>query len=248
MSSVLGIIPARGGSTGIPRKNVRLFSGEPLIVHTVREALKIKGLDRVVVNTDDAEIAEVAVRAGAENPIMRPKSMADTNSPIYDSIKHLLGYLKDSESYQPTYFMILYPTSPLRMVEDVERHLCLMKEAQCDMVTTLCETEQRLYQLGENNRLILVNKEADPTMSPNRQELPTAYRLNGPFVYLVKTESFLKEGTFFCGDVRAVVCDKWRSVELDDPEDFAMAEVLFKHWTDVESRRRELKELPGSDK
>lgn len=120
-SEVLAMIPARGGSKGLPRKNLALLGGKPLIVHAVEAAFASRRVDRVVVTTDDAEIAAVARAAGAEVPFLRPSSMAGDRSLVNDAVFHTLERLRREEGYRPTHYAVLYPTSPFRSPELVDR-------------------------------------------------------------------------------------------------------------------------------
>ena len=236
---ILYWIPARGGSTRIPNKNIKNFLGKPLIAYAVEQALvcQIKGL--VIVDTDSEKIAAVAKRYGAEAPWLRPAHLATDHSQGIDSLIYLLDRLKKQENYEPDYVIILQTTSPLREIEDIAACWKMMQETKADTVLTVCPTHPRLYHLSKSNDIILVNgSEADST---NTQAWPPAYILNGCFVYIVKTKALLKEKRVITKNTKAVICPKWRSIDLDNPEDWVMAELVYKNRKKLEQKIKKLK-------
>jgi len=230
MKEVLIIIPARGGSKGIKHKNIRNFCGKPLIAYPILQAraLKRKGFNfRPVVSTEDKKIARIANKYGAEIPFLRPAAMAQDNSPVMDAIVYTLNKLKKDEDYEPDYLMILEATGPLREMEDIYRSLDMMETKNTDAVATACPTFPLLYHLGKNNELILVNAPAK-MRGYRRQVFPKGYKLNAG-VNLIKTEVLFKEKTFFPQKTKLVVVDEWRSIDLDYPLDFVLAELLYRY-------------------
>ncbi|QQG42896.1 MAG: acylneuraminate cytidylyltransferase family protein [Candidatus Giovannonibacteria bacterium] len=225
---LLAIIPARGGSKRIPNKNIRNFFGKPLIAHTILQAKENSFIDRVVVDTDSQKIAAIARRCGAEVPFLRPKRLAADKASVNDSAVYFLKRLKKEEGYEPEYVMFLHTTSPLREQKDIHECWEFMKKSGATTVLTVCPTHPRLYYLGAKNKIILANSPGDKLPS-NVQQWRKAYILNGCFVYIVKTSALLKEKDIFTSDTRAVVCDRWRSVDLDNPEDWVLAELLYKN-------------------
>ncbi len=235
---ILIVIPARGGSKGVPRKNIRPFAGRPLIARTIRTALSLQGARfRVVVSTDDPEIASVSKLCGAEVPFLRPKRLAQDTSLVADAVLHLLSELKRRENYVPDYIMHLQPPSPLVEPEDIYRCMeALSKNPKADAALTICPTHPLLYHLGKNGALELVNRlrlkkftAGGRVVGFQRQAFPPAYKLNGCFVYLVKYTAFMREKTFQPKRTVAVVVDAWRSIDIDTPEDFVLAEIIFKN-------------------
>jgi CMP-N,N'-diacetyllegionaminic acid synthase len=225
--SALAIIPARAGSKRIPNKNIKKFSGKPLIVHTIEHALAASYIDRVIVDTDSEDIAEIVRENGAEVPFFRPANLAQDTSLVIDNIIYTLNKLKEDESYNPTHVIILQTTSPLREVEDIDKCWDLMQRSNATTVLTVCSTHPRLYHLTEDNDIVLVNgTEADST---NIQDWPSRYILNGCFVYIIETNSLLKERRVITKKTKAIICDKWRSVDLDLPEDWELAELLYQN-------------------
>lgn len=229
---ILVVIPARAGSKRIPNKNIRDFCGKPLVAHAVLQAKRLDFVDRVIVDTDSPEIAEIAKSFGAEVPFLRPAELAQDTSRIADSLLNMLTRLKETEGYEPTHLLLLQTTSPLRDIADIDACWKRMQEGEATTVLTVCSTHPRLYHLGPHNELELVN--GSEGMSTNMQAWPPGYVLNGCFAYLVKTDALLAEKSIITKNTRAVVCDRWRSVDLDTPEDWVMAEWLFKHRAEIE--------------
>lgn len=225
---VLAYIPARGGSKRIVGKNIRNFAGKPLIAHTIEQALSCKIADRVIVDTDSLAIAKVAKKYGAEVPFLRPADLAKDTSKVVESVIYLLEKLKKDENYIPSHILLLQTTSPLREIKDIQKCWQEMKKySKATTVLTVCPTHPKLYHLDHKNYTNLVNGSEDKTN--NTQAWPPAYILNGCFIYIVKTYALLKEKRIITTKTKAVICPKWRSVDLDTPEEWVMAELLFKH-------------------
>lgn len=236
---ILAIIPARSGSKRIPNKNIRGFLGRPLIAYAIRQALSLKFVDRVIVDTDSPKIAEIAKQYGAEVPWLRPAYLAKDTSRVEHSIIYTLKRLQKKEGYTPTHVMILQTTSPLREIQDIEACWQLMKSSNANTVLTICPTHPKLYHLRKNNDIFLVN--GSEKQSNNTQTWPPAYILNGCFVYIVKTPAFLKEKRIITKKTKAVVCPKWRSVDLDTPEEWVMAEMFYKNKNNIKKKIKNFK-------
>ncbi|MGC9602333.1 MAG: acylneuraminate cytidylyltransferase family protein [Minisyncoccia bacterium] len=221
--SVLAYIPARGGSKRISHKNTRLFAGKPLIARTIKQAKQLKFVDRIIVDTDSAGIADIAKKYGAEVPYLRPARLAGDKSPVVESILYLLTHLA-KEDYKPAYVLLLQTTSPLRELTDIEASWKRMQEGDATTVLTVCPTHPQLYYLNPKGELVLANKKA--VEHSNTQAWRAGYMLNGCFVYIIKTAALLRERKIITKKTKAVVCPRWRSVDLDTPEDWIMAEFL----------------------
>lgn len=226
-NKILYWIPARGGSKRIFNKNIRNFLGKPLLAYAVDQALSCPVRGRVIVDTNSEKIAAVAKKYGAEAPFLRPARLATDKSQGVDSLKYLLDKLKKRENYEPDYIIILQTTSPLREKEDIMKCWQIMQKSGADTVLTVCPTHPRLYYLSKNYDIKLAN-DAEIN-STNIQDWPPAYILNGCFVYIVKTKALLKEGSVITKRTKAVVCPKWRSIDLDSPEDWTLAELIYKN-------------------
>ena len=153
--------------------------------------------------------------------------MATDKAQAVNSFLHLLKRLDVEEGYKPTHVIILQTTSPLREQEDIEKCWQLMQESDATTVLTVCPTNPRFYHLSPKNDLILVN--GSEKQSTNTQEWEPGFILNGCFVYIVKVEALLKEKVVITKNTKVVVCPKWRSVDLDTPEEWVMGEVLYKN-------------------
>ncbi|MDP2684174.1 MAG: acylneuraminate cytidylyltransferase family protein [bacterium] len=229
MAEILAIIPARGGSKGIPSKNIRDFAGKPLIVHTINQAKNAKHINRIIVSTDSEEIADVAKKNGVGVPFLRPPELAGDKSLIVDVVIDILDRLKKEENYIPDLVMLLQPTNPLRTSEDIEGVLALLASSGADATVTICSTENLLYTRNEKGFINLVPGTELFLSSPNRQELSATYRLDGSMIYVVKTQVLITERTFLPNNLAGYVIPNWRAVDIDEPEDFVVGELIMKN-------------------
>lgn len=227
MSKFLAIIPARGGSVRIPNKNIKIFNGKPLIYYPIRQAIESGLFDKIVVDTDSEEIARIARKYGAEVPHLRPPHLATSDAKIGDAIEYLLQVLKLKHGYKPDIITLLQTTSPLREIEDIRACYEIMINNKARSVCTVCETSPWFYNLNSRNKLDLVNKGSDRTT--NTQEVKKGYILNGCMVYMIKANRFLKTKKFLDEHTVGVITPRWRSVDLDHPEDWVLAEFLYRH-------------------
>jgi len=217
---VLGIIPARGGSKGIPRKNVRLLCGKPLIAWTIEAALNAAEIDRLAVSTDDTEIAEVAHCCGAE-VILRPADLALDKSPNEPALLHALDTLEATDGYVPEAVALLQCTSPLRGSDIIDAGVELLFTSGADAVLTVCPM-QHWYLSGAIDESGAYQAEYDYDRRPFSQDMPHKYRENGA-LYVTRT-SLLRERRNRLGrKVHALVMDPARSIDIDTEEDFVLA-------------------------
>lgn len=235
---VLAIIPARGGSKRIPNKNIRLFVGKPLIAHTIAQARKLPFVGRIIVDTDSPAIARIARKYGAEVPYLRPAYLARDSSQVVGSVLHLLKQLA-KDNYKPDYVLLLQSTSPLREVADIESCWKLMKKGGATTVLTVAPTHPQLYYLDKHQDLSLANREKSG--SSNTQAWEKGYLLNGCFAYLVDVRALLKEKKIITRKTKAVVCPKWRSLDLDTPEEWVLAEFIYRNKKSIEAALKRFK-------
>lgn len=235
---ILAYIPARGGSKRIPGKNIKKFAGKPLIAHAIEQALACKIADKVIVDTDSSEIAKIAKTYGAKVPFLRPAELAQDKSMVIDSIIYMLDRLEKEQNFKPTHLLILQPTSPLREIKDITDCWKLMHSTNATTVLTVSPTHPRLYHMNDKNDIILVN--GNEGMSTNMQAWPEGYILNGCFVYIVDIPTLRKERRIITAKTKAIVCPKWRSVDLDTPEEWVTAEILYKNKKKIE---KEIKKI-----
>lgn len=229
-NKILAIIPARGGSKGVPRKNIYPLAGKPLIAWTIETALACSWLDRIIVSTDDLEIAAIAQGCGAEVPFLRPPELARDDTldlPVYE---HALIWLANHQNWQPDIVVWLRPTSPLRQPSDIIGAIELLVETRADWarsVTPAKHPPQWAKQLASENRLVALFDEIDAEKyNVRRQALPQAYIPNGA-VDVAWPKTILEKKLLYRGDVRAYVMPPERSVDLDAELDFMFAELLL---------------------
>jgi CMP-N-acetylneuraminic acid synthetase len=223
---VIAVVPARGGSKSIPGKNIRTFGGKPLLAWSIEVAKEIHEIDRIIVSTDDEEIAFVARKYGAE-VYWRPKHLATDDALIIDAIKDLHRTLRRESASSPEWIVLLEPTCPLRTSNDIHECLSLIAQGAYDSVATFKEAElnpHRAWRIAGGIPEVFI-PEAIPWLS--RQKLPKAYQLNGA-VYVVRVDLLAAESrSILVGRVGAVVMPRERSQDIDDSVDFIIAEALL---------------------
>jgi CMP-N,N'-diacetyllegionaminic acid synthase len=229
MSEIIGLITARGGSKAIPGKNIKLLAGKPMIAWTIEAALKSDRLSRLILSTDDEEIAQVAREWGAEVPFMRPPELAQDDSPHIATVEHAIHWLAEHENVYPDYIMLLQPTSPLRTAEDIDAAIQIAEFHNATAVTSVCETHDHPYlsmRLSEDGTLAgFVASEIDYL---RRQDLPPAYALNGA-IRLNRRESLLRDQAFLPQGTYAYIIPPSRSLDIDTPWDFYLADLILKN-------------------
>jgi len=227
VSLVLGLIPARGGSKGIPGKNSRLLAGRPLLQYAVDAATASGVIDRIVVSTDSAEIAELAQRFGAEVPFMRPGELATDEAPMLPVVQHAVGELEAS-GWRPDVVVVLQPTAPLRRPNHIRRALELLDETGADSVVSVVEvprhySPQYVMKIAEGQ---LVNYLREGEALARRQDAQAAYSRDGT-VYIVRRDVLMNENTIYGDDCRPLVLDATESVNLDTMDDWPRAEQVL---------------------
>ena len=223
---ICAIIPARGGSKGMPRKNVRLLAGKPLIYYTINEAKKSKYLGRLIVSTEDEEIAEVAKEYGAE-VVPRPVELAQDDTPSLPVYQQVIKHLEEVGNFHPDVIVILQPTSPLRTVEDIDGVIEKFLKISCDSVISVCEVEhppEWMYVLEGDKLKPLIKGGRRVTW---RQDALRSYRLNGA-VYVTNRDIIMRQNRIMGDDTRAYIMAHERSIDIDTELDFKLAEVLMK--------------------
>jgi CMP-N,N'-diacetyllegionaminic acid synthase len=226
VKSSLGIIPARGGSKGLPRKNVLPLLGKPLIAYTIEAALHANSLGRVVVSTDDPETAEIAGNSGADVPFLRPSELAQDNTPTLDVVRHVLANLKTSQSYEPEIVVVLQPTSPLRRPADIDRAVAKLQSTEADSVVSLCTVDHNphwMMRLQGDRVLPFIE---DGREYVRRQDLPAIYRMNGA-IYVTRTDLIVNQKRLLGEDTRGYVMDQESSIDIDTALDMEIAALLL---------------------
>jgi CMP-N,N'-diacetyllegionaminic acid synthase len=217
----LAIIPARGGSKRLPKKNILDLNGKPLIAYSIEAGLTSKYIDHVSVSSDSEEVLSISKKFGAQ-VVKRPSELADDKATTYDSIVHAI-----EKSKRHDYIVLLQPTSPLRNAQDIDEAIELLSHRNADAVISVCEAEHSpLWSniLPENGDM--KNFLRDEVKNKRSQDLERYYRVNGA-IYICKTDRLLAEKTFFIKDkCIAYKMDRESSVDIDDKIDFALAEIL----------------------
>lgn len=223
---ILAIIPARGGSKGLPRKNLKVLNELPLIAHTINAAKNSNYITRVIVSTEDKEIKDVALSFGAEVPYLRPEELASDKSPTIDSVIHMIDWLKTNESYCPDYICLLQCTSPLRDNNHIDEAIDKMIETCMEGVISVCEAEVNPYWTNviRNDRLEYFIEEGRKIT--RRQDLPKVYRINGA-IYIIETGKLLEMKAFETENVTAYIMNSDDSIDIDTELDFKLAEMII---------------------
>ncbi len=219
----LAIIPARGGSKGIPRKNVRLLAGQPLIAYNIQQALRSRFINRLVVSTDDAEIAAVSRQYGAE-VVWRPAEISGDSASSEAALLHTLEHLRQSEGYQPDVLVFLQCTSPLTQSEDIDGTVQAMLDAGAETALAVIPFHYFLWRQTVEDA---VGINHDKRVRPLRQEREAQYLETGA-VYVMNVPGFLQARHRFFGKTALYEMPAERRLEIDDPVDFQVAEVLMR--------------------
>ena len=219
----LAIIPARGGSKRLPRKNVLDLNGKPLIAHSIEAGLNSKYIDKVVVSSDDEEILNISKEFGADT-IKRPDELASDTATTFDAIKHTI---ENSEKYD--YIVLLQATSPLRNENHIDKAIELLESKNADAVVSVCEMDHSpLWSNTLDDSLSMQCFLRDEVLNKRSQDLDKYYRLNGA-IYICETDKLLKEESFFLKDnIFAYKMNRESSIDIDEEIDFKMAKVFLK--------------------
>lgn len=222
----LAVIPARGGSKRIPRKNIKPFCGRPMIAWSIQAALDSRCFDRVVVSTDDEEIAQVAHEHGADVPFMRPPELSDDFTGTVPVIAHATRWFQQHGEL-PQMVCCIYATAPFIMTADLQRGLEVMESAKAEYafsVTSYAFPIQRAIRIKENGRVEMFQPEHFNTRS---QDLEEAYHDAGQF-YWGRAESWLGGKPIFSNDAAPIILPRHRVQDIDTPEDWIRAEWMFR--------------------
>ena len=227
---VLAVIPARGGSKGVPRKNIRDLCGKPVIAWTIETALAVgDDLHRVIVSTDDAEIAEAARMVGAEVPFMRPAELAVDTAPGLPVFQHAVAFVEEEERTPMDWVLVLQPTAPLRDAGDISKSLKLALEGGCDSIISVVRVlaeHPTLMKKIENDRLLPYCIEEKEGM--RRQDYnPPAYMRNGA-IYLTRRDVLMENNSVWGEVILPYVMPEERSYNIDSESDFRLVEMVMR--------------------
>ncbi|WP_299702419.1 acylneuraminate cytidylyltransferase family protein [uncultured Pontibacter sp.] len=222
---MIAIIPARGGSKGLPNKNIKPLLSKPLIAYTIEAALKAESVNDVIVSTDSEEIAAIAKQYGASIPFLRPSSLATDESIAIDTYLYTINRLQEESSVELENIMVLLPTCPLRNSNDIDAAAELFFEKKADSVISYTQEHHPIYwhkQVDENLRFVNLFDD----LLKNRQELKPTYYPNGA-IYIFR-KSLLQERRYFSEKSYAYIMPRVRSVDIDTIDDFEYTEYLMK--------------------
>lgn len=227
---MIAVIPARGGSKGLPGKNIKEINGFPLIAYTIRAAREAACIERVIVTTDDERIAAIAKRYGAEVPFMRPKTLASDTSSAVDVYIHAAEYIMSEQNRQIKNFMVLLPTVPLRTSRHIKE--AYQKFMECGARTLISVKDADIppsWYLCRNNddRIFNCNFGLNRGFVSNRQMDQGYYVPNGA-IYILDYKLLKEERTYYCDNTVAYIMERKESTDIDTIEDFEYAEFLMK--------------------
>jgi CMP-N-acetylneuraminic acid synthetase len=222
--SVLGLIPCRGGSKGIPRKNVKPVGGKPLLAHTVEAGHEADRIDRTVVSTDDPEIKEAALEAGADVPFDRPADLATDEAPMEPVVEHAVEWLHEHEGETYDTVALLQATSPLRMPDHVDEAVEQYESADANSLVAVSEGDSyRWRETDEGAEIVNYDHRQ------RRQDKEPEYVESGA-LYLVDTDLFLETGDLQAGRTTLFVLDQVSALDIDDPFELWLADRILSEW------------------
>ncbi|MDF2946848.1 MAG: acylneuraminate cytidylyltransferase [Bacillales bacterium] len=217
---ILGLIPARGGSKGLPGKNIKDLGGKPLIAWTIEEAKKSKFIDRLILSSDDEKIIDTALQYKCDVPFIRPEELAGDETSGIDVVLHAINTVPDYD-----YVILLQPTSPFRTVDDIDNAIELLLKNDCDGIVSVCESKKPpfwSYYINDNYLIPIFNKQQIPV---RRQDMVT-YDLNGA-IYIAKINTLIRIKSFLGENTIGYVMPQHRSVDIDTQLDFDYCSFLL---------------------
>ena len=236
--SIVAIIPARSGSKSVPRKNIKLLAGKPLIAYSILEAKKCQYLDRIIVSTDDLEIASVAKEYGAEVPFLRPKEIAKDDTPDLPVFQHAIEWIEKNNGSNPQIIVHLRPTSPLRRAQHIDAGIRLLREnREADSVRAVCvpsQTPFKMWHIVNGFMEPLLCTEIPEAYNIPRQYLPKVYWQTGS-VDVVRAATIRKKNSMTGGKILPLIVEEIYSIDVDNDFDFVIVEALI-----AELERRKL--------
>jgi CMP-N,N'-diacetyllegionaminic acid synthase len=227
---IFGLIPARGGSKAIPRKNIVLLAGKPLLAYTCEAAVGSLKLDRVILSTDDPEIVQVGQKFGVEAPFLRPGNLADDETPILPVIRHALDWLEEKEDTHFDIIVLLQPTSPLRKSAHIDAAIDLMVSTGADNVVSVTAVPHNFNPVSvmrlDNDGYLQPFLDGD--MILRRQDKPVVFARNGPAVLAIR-RSVIESGRLYGDRVLPLEMNPLDSLDIDDDSDLNLVEALINY-------------------
>ena len=214
-NSFLAIVPARGGSKGLPGKNIKELCGKPLVAWSIEAGLKSKYVDEVMVSTDDEKIAEISKKYGANVPFLRPSELASDTATTFDAIKHTIDYYKNELKTE---------------FDDIDRAIEILLESKADSIVGICKTESQnpAFLVSKDEKGLISGYENKDMRVLRRQEIKDVYFFEGT-IYVSKTDVLLDKKTFYHSNTIGYEVPKYKSLEIDDIDDFVMVEAIMNY-------------------
>lgn len=227
---ILAIIPARGGSKGIPNKNMTLLCDRPLIQYTIDAALSSSLITRTILSSDNDNIIEYCRRSKIDVPFKRPEQLANDLSPMIDVIKHSVQFLKDSENYKPDYIILLQPTSPFRTGKHIDEALQKLVNSDADSIVSVVAVPHNCnpYSIMSLKDIYLVPYLDFDEKNNLRQLKPRFYARNGAAIYAFSYDCIMKKHSIYGDKILPYFMEKIDSIDIDDKMDLIIAEALMK--------------------
>ena len=227
---ILAIIPARGGSKGIPDKNMRKIAGKPLIEYTINAAKSSKLINKIIVSTDSKKIANFSKSKGIEVPFLRPNNLSKSNSSTIDVINHTINFLKIYENYIPDIITILQPTSPLRTVNILDKSIKLLKNSQLSSsILGVVKVKNHPFLCFELKNSFLKPFKSNFKKYSQRQKFPIFYYPTGS-IYTFWYKTLENYGNIYGSKIKPLLIDIEDSIDIDTPYDLFQAEMKIKNW------------------
>lgn len=224
--SILAVIPARGGSKGVPHKNIRRLNCKPLISYAIEEAKKSRYIDKLIVSTEDGKIAALSKEFGAEVPFLRPSELALDSTPGIDPLLHAVNWFRD-KGCNFDYIMCLQCTSPFRKYFQIDEAVEILIEKNADSIISVCESKITPYWMKKIEDGKLKDFLDDHIFYARRQDTPKTYRLNGA-IYMAKIKILLDSKNWHTENTIPYIMDDISSMDIDNMLDFKFAEFLMK--------------------
>ncbi|WP_235610060.1 cytidylyltransferase domain-containing protein [Campylobacter sputorum] len=226
----LAIIPARSGSKGLVGKNIKILCQKPLIAWSIEAGKKSKYLDEIVLSTNSREIAQIANKFGAKTPFLRPENLSQDDSTTFDALKHTILFYKNELGKEFDYTVLLEPTSPLRTADDIDKAIEILVNSDiADSIVGVCKTESQhpAFLVKKDDKGFISGYENKDMKVLRRQDIDDVYFFEGT-IYVSKTDVLLEKKSFYHEKTLGYEVEKFKSLEIDDIDDFIMVEALMK--------------------
>ncbi len=224
LTNIIAVIPARGGSKSIPKKNIKLLAGKPLIAYPIELANSVKDITRVIVSTDSEEIAEIAKKTGAEVPFFRPQELSKDETGTLHVLQHCVDYLEKIEKYKSDIVVLLYPTCPMLNKERVQQAINILKTKQYNSVVSVVEDSGRYFVFDETEKRYV---RLYPARDVNRQYYKPLYKENGAIYFSNYETLMIKNKLIDYSNPYFLVMNSEEVVDIDTPEDWKKTEDMI---------------------